>query len=772
MPQTNARGTRRPQQAAVVANAGFTPGGAPSAYANPNSNAEQYDGVGAAAASTTTTYSVPSANSETYRTVRLDGGGGGDNSLDGAESSSDVYYSTVNDAPPSPRGRNQTTRAAPEDASAVGLQRRTSVAIDKRIEAAKQKRNHNLGIGVGSVLLLIAFVLGAVASSRISALSASHETLASNHDALSASHDALSASHDALSANLATLTASHGILAAQLRDIQSKEAAEQSTGMVVPVVGQEGGMPECTNSTPPSLVYTRNADLGVDTVQSCSNLFGAAAWRPMMMLGGLIHEGSNPSAFAAAVSSGLPGIYVLRLWAAEVVSIDRSLTIFAHQDVRVLFKVGASEQPALTFKGDVVIDADASLQVFFEVGGSEQPPLTFEGGVKVGADASLSIIAAAAREEDAASMAAARVGLQRYLTLGDGATLIVDGKVELNTSSGYWAVLLPCASPTTKCTLSNGVVFNMPDGRLVAMRGALPGSWTATGVDGVTVGTVSRNGSAAALPTFSPPRWQLPFIAAIDVYSSGAQGNKHGKAFLLYLLPLPAKYFWGSGARRIYEAACISAGLKIVASGYGDYFDTVCGTTPELCMPLVANGDNDWGSTSDVDDKIAAETGWTNFVISYYSDKDYVYNYPGGSGGFDAMKRPVCGIETGDVRSGGQQSCESEESCESEDSCESGSTCPISYTFSSLDGVRSALLSVEMYGDLDGSDENAEVTIGGNVIATCATGVDRTWKAAPACAALQVAAYAASAGSLTVVVNPSAAVSGAFYVQLHLVVEF
>lgn len=754
MPQTNARGARRPQQAAVVANAGFIPGGAPSAYANPNSNAEQYDGVGAAAASTTTTYSVPSANSETYRTVRLDGGGGGDNSLDGAESSSDVYYSTVNDEPPSPRGRNlQTTRAAPEDASAVGLQRRTSVAIDKRIEAAKQKRNHHLGIGLGSVLLLIAFVLGAVASSRISALSASHETLASNHDALSASHDALSA-------NLATLTASHDILAAQLRDIQSKEAAEQSTGMVVPVVGQEGSMPECTNSTPPSLVYTRNADLGVDTVQSCSNLFGAAAWRPMMMLGGLNHEGSNPSAFAAAVSSGLPGIYVLRLWAAEVVSIDRSLTIFAHQDVRVLFKVGASEQPALTFKGDVVIDADASLQVFFEVGGSEQPSLTFEGGVKVGADASLSIISVVAREEDAASMAAARVGLQRYLTLGDGATLIVDGKVELNTSSGYWAVLLPCADPTTKCTLSNGVVFNMPDGRLVAMRGSLPGSWTATGVDGVAVGTVSRNGSAAALPTFSPPRWQLPFIALGDVYSSGAQGNKHGKAFLLYLLPLPAKYFWGSGARRIYEAACISAGLKIVASGYGDYFDTVCGTTPELCMPLVANGDNDWGSTSDVDDKIAAETGWTNFVISYYSDKDYVFNYPGDSGGFDVMKRPVCGIETGDVRSSGQQSCES------------GSTCPISYTFSSLDGVRSALLSVEMYGDLDNSGENAEVTIGGNVIATCATGVVRTWKTAPACAALQVAAYAASAGSLTVVVNPSATVDGAFNVQLHLVVEF
>lgn len=759
MPQTNARGTRRPQQAAVVANAGFTPGGAPSAYANPNSNAEQYDGVGAAAASTTTTYSVPSANRETYRTVRLDGGGGGDNNLDGAESSSDVYYSTVNDAPPSPRGRNQTTRAAPEDASAVGLQRRTSVAIDKRIEAAKQKRNHNLGIGLGSVLLLIAFVLGAVASSRISALSASHETLASNHETLASNHDALSASHDALSANLATLTASHDILAAQLRDIQSKEAAEQSTGMVVPVVGQEGSMPECTNSTPPSLVYTRNADLGVDTVQSCSNLFGAAAWRPMMMLGGLIHEGSNPSAFAAAVSSGLPGIHVLRLWAAEVVSIDRSLTIFARQDVRVLFKVGASEQPALTFKGDVVIDADASLQVFFEVGGSEQPSLIFEGGVKVGADASLSIISVAAREEDAASMAAARVGLQRYLTLGDGATLIVDGKVEIDTS----AVLFACANPATNsgnCTLSNGVVFNMPDGRLVAMRGALPGSWTATGVDGVTVGTVSRNGSAAALPTFSPPGWQLPFIAAINVYSSGAQGNKHGKAFLLYLLPLPAKYFWGTGARRIYEAACISAGLKIVASGYGDYFDTVCGTTPELCMPLVANGDNNWGSTSDVNDKIAAETGWTNFVISYYSDKDFVYNYPGDTGGFDAMKRPVCGIETGDVRSGGQQSCES------------GSTCPISYTFSSLDGVRSALLSVEMYGDLDDSGENAEVTIGGNVIATCATGVSATWKTAPACAALQVAAYAASAGSLTVVVNPSAEVDGAFYVQLHLVVEF
>ena len=747
MPQTNARGTRRPQQAAVVANAGFTPGGAPSAYANPNSNAEQYDGVGAAAASTTTTYSVPSANSETYRTVRLDGGGGGDNSLDGAESSSDVYYSTVNDAPPSPRGRNlQTTRAAPEDASAVGLQRRTSVAIDKRIEAAKQKRNHHLGIGLGSVLLLIAFVLGAVASSRISALSASHETLASNHetlasnhdalsashDALSASHDALSASHDALSANLATLTASHDILAAQLRDIQSKEAAEQSTGMVVPVVGQEGSMPECTNSTPPSLVYTRNADLGVDTVQSCSNLFGAAAWRPLMMLGGLIHEGSNPSAFAAAVSSGLPGIYVLRLWAAEVVSIDRSLTILARQDVRVLFKVGASEQPALTFKGDVVIEADASL----------------------------SIISVAAREEDAASMAAARVGLQRYLTLGDGATLIVDGKVEIDTR----AVLLACANPATNsgnCTLSNGVVFNMPDGRLVEMRGSLPGSWTATGVDGVTVGTVSRNGSAAALPTFSPPRWQLPFIAATgDVYSSGAQENKHGNTFLLYLLPLPAKYFWGSGARRIYEAACISAGLKIVVSGGGDYFDDMCGTTPELCMPLVANGDNGWGSRSDVNDKIAAETGWTNFVISYHSNKDYVYNYPGGSGGFDAMKRPVCGIETGDVRSSGQQSCES------------GSTCPISYTFSSLDGVRSALLSVEMYGDLDGSNENAEVTIGGNVIATCATGVDRTWKTAPACAALQVAAYAASAGSLTVVVNPSAAVDGTFYVQLHLAVEF
>ena len=67
------------------------------------------------------------------------------------------------------------------------------------------------------------------------------------------------------------------------------------------------------------------------------------------------------------------------------------------------------------------------------------------------------------------------------------------------------------------------------------------------------------------------------------------------------------------------------------------------GCTTGNCGATSQNGVA-WGSSSDVDDGVASATGWSDFVIKYYSD-DKPYNYNQNGGNWDRALSPVCGRE-------------------------------------------------------------------------------------------------------------------------------
>lgn len=221
-------------------------------------------------------------------------------------------------------GGARAARARPNTAGGVGVggatsasasgrnassayDRRSSVKIDGMIHASKQKRYKHIGDGITAISILVAVILGGSALQR-------NALLVEQLDELQAAHsgriDELQAAHSGRIDELNATLARH---AAWIQEQEEKVTVVQSTGVALPMV-QPDAMPPCSSESPtPSIVYTHSALLDMDVMQTCSSMEGVSAWRSVMTLGGLIFDGTDPSAFASAVNSGLPGVYVLRL---------------------------------------------------------------------------------------------------------------------------------------------------------------------------------------------------------------------------------------------------------------------------------------------------------------------------------------------------------------------------------------------------------------------------------------------------------------------------
>ena len=52
----------------------------------------------------------------------------------------------------------------------------------------------------------------------------------------------------------------------------------------------------------------------MDVLLTCSEMGGEAAWRSVLTMGGVIFDSPDIAGFIAAIGSGLPGMYVLRLF--------------------------------------------------------------------------------------------------------------------------------------------------------------------------------------------------------------------------------------------------------------------------------------------------------------------------------------------------------------------------------------------------------------------------------------------------------------------------
>lgn len=527
------------------------------------------------------------------------------------------------------------------------------------IHASKQKRYKHIGDGITAISILVAVILGGSALQR-------NALLVEQLDELQAAHsgriDELQAAHSGRIDELNATLARH---AAWIQEQEEKVTVVQSTGVALPMV-QPDAMPPCSSESPtPSIVYTHSALLDMDVMQTCSSMEGVSAWRSVMTLGGLIFDGTDPSAFASAVNSGLPGVYVLRLGEGGVeYAVDEAITVHQHQDVRVVSTVaGIDDEGKGAGEGAEADDGDAGGEA--SAGAQQgQPSLTFKSTVHVQANAMLSLSedlnnltfvgALNVKPEAALAIASSRHGMtltfRGMVTVGTNAELTVSGNVHVpyvGSSLGLWHCTAPEYVQGT-CTLSGRVTVAEYDSTVLHVAGTLPGTWTAVSApsdDSATptaVGTVFRSNGGRA--TWLPQDWHLHFGRR---WQSGAVTNKLGHSFNLYLMSAPLPFSNSDEGYEMYAAVCASAGLKMVVSGSSSYFEDVCGDDSNICMPLPDGTDRTgqyWGSTTDVDDYIHEPTTWDDFVILSY-DAKRPYNYPGGTVGFGTPKRAVCGRE-------------------------------------------------------------------------------------------------------------------------------
>eukprot|EP01043_Picozoa_sp_COSAG02_P052692 COSAG02_NODE_5716_length_4101_cov_2.727886_1_plen_1022_part_00 len=193
-------------------------------------------------------------------------------------------------------------------------------------------------------------------------------------------------------------------------------------------------LPACEAGDPPAVIYTRDPGLDMDVLMTCSEMGGEAAWRSVLTMGGVIFDSPDIAGFIAAIGSGLPGMYVLRLIGdAQSFSIPQ-LDIFPYQDVRILS----------TATGDSTLE--------FETSAGHPSPT----GVVIAAAAQFTIV---------------------------GSIVLTDTR------------LLACLASTGHnqglASLSDNVQVTLRDGSTPVVSGSLPGTLTAT-LNGATVGTVSR----------------------------------------------------------------------------------------------------------------------------------------------------------------------------------------------------------------------------------------------------------------------------------------
>lgn len=342
-----------------------------------------------------------------------------------------------------------------------------------------------------------------------------------------------------------------------------------------------------------------------------------------------------PAALEALAFDGTVNAYGDLILPKDMTSLTFGGTLTLHDGVTVAI-TSATIAARLAFQGQVHVYSSARLLVML---GHTGASVDFQDEVHAHEAGTIAITATQPK------MALA---FRDVVTVDAGAALTVDGSIHVdyvNAGYGLWP-FTNARNVEGECTLKNGVTFEEYDGSTISVVGTLPGRWTATDPNNsdAVVGTVERADGAAAITTWSPLGWHK------DVWESrratpNAVTNKRGNQFALHLLPQALTFSYDDAGYEQYAAACASAGLKMVISGYSSYFETYCGST--TCIPLPCSYDENgqgWGSSSDVDDRIHAVTGWDDFVIHRYS-AELPWNYPRNAFGWETPKRPVCGIE-------------------------------------------------------------------------------------------------------------------------------
>ena len=148
-------------------------------------------------------------------------------------------------------------------------------------------------------------------------------------------------------------------------------------------------LPACEIGDPPSVIYTHQPNLDMDVLLSCSEMGGEAAWRSLLTMGGVIADTTDISGFVAAVGSGLPGTYVLRLAGDGQDFSIPLLTVLPYQDTRIILIANGG---SLYFSDMVTVASEGSLRI---QGTADY--LEFSDGVELAPASSVAIVSSTDR---------------------------------------------------------------------------------------------------------------------------------------------------------------------------------------------------------------------------------------------------------------------------------------------------------------------------------------------------------------------------------------
>lgn len=150
-------------------------------------------------------------------------------------------------------------------------------------------------------------------------------------------------------------------------------------------------MPSCNAGDPPAVIYTRDENLDMDVLKACSEMDGVAAWRSVLTMGGVIFDSADIPGFIAAIGSGLPGKYVLRLVAGVPQFHIGELRLHSHQHVHVILSTPRHlATHDVVFTGDVVLATPSEFDVIVSAAS-----IIFNGQLTVAQDARASLRASA-----------------------------------------------------------------------------------------------------------------------------------------------------------------------------------------------------------------------------------------------------------------------------------------------------------------------------------------------------------------------------------------
>eukprot|EP01052_Picozoa_sp_SAG31_P012008 SAG31_NODE_692_length_12772_cov_15.543044_7_plen_342_part_00 len=340
------------------------------------------------------------------------------------------------------------------------------------------------------------------------------------------------------------------------------------------------------------MVATSKPDLGAEVVLACTAKRDQVQWRPVVTAGGLIYDGSDITAAIAALGSGLPGLFALRLVGDGPFVIPR-IEVMPYQELRII----CTDAGSVRFSGAINLHAQGKLVVFGTVGalhfgdGEHTYPITIAESATLTIDGTIGIAASTIPEV--------------LMKQGDGQLVFEGGETTVLDAAGQ-----------TAGTFSG------------SLPGAVTLDITAPVFDGGTTGTVTFDGSDLA---------QLLTLLPFDTWDSGGSQDEDGHAFTLYRLPPPASPFPDNAdGGRQYLAYCQQYGLR----GIGCSRDW--GDRGQLGM-------NRGDYSCQIDGPLHSNTGWTR--VGFMEDDGSMRGVDsGGSADGDAADGdgafwPVCARE-------------------------------------------------------------------------------------------------------------------------------